>query len=105
MLNLLWCFVLASRSLLNTQRDLALENLAIRHRSIMLQAVTFDAQRLPVTRVDSVARPPESVRGVCLCFDLIRVEHDPIRIGRMNENWHGFAKPRQPARKWRGNYE
>jgi hypothetical protein len=32
MLNLLWCLLLAARSLLNTQRDLALENLALRHQ-------------------------------------------------------------------------
>ena len=32
MLNLLWCLLLAARSLLNTQRELALENLALRHQ-------------------------------------------------------------------------
>ena len=32
MLNLLWCLLLATRSLLNTQRKLALENLALSHQ-------------------------------------------------------------------------
>jgi hypothetical protein len=32
MLNLLWCLLLAARSLLNTQRERALENLALRHQ-------------------------------------------------------------------------
>jgi len=32
MLNVLWCLLSAARSLLKTQRELALENLALRHQ-------------------------------------------------------------------------
>ena len=43
MLNLLWCFLLAARSFLNTQRDLALENLALRHEIGVLKRMTGGA--------------------------------------------------------------
>jgi putative transposase len=51
MLNLLWCLVLASRSLLATHRDLALENLALRHQVAVLKR-TVGTRRPHLNRWD-----------------------------------------------------
>jgi len=51
MLNLLWCLLLAARSLLVTQRELALENLALRHQVAVLKR-TVGTRRPQLNRWD-----------------------------------------------------
>jgi len=51
MLNLLWCLLWAARSLLVTQRELALENLALRHQVAVLKR-TVGTRRPQLNRWD-----------------------------------------------------
>jgi len=89
MLNLLWCLLLAARSLLNTQRELALENLALRHQIGVLKR-TLGNRRPHLNRWDRglwvvLSRVWTGWQQVlAIVFVLLILAHDRRRILHFN---------------------